>query len=70
MICIMLNLPQSIVLTKLLTQVLTLYEYVLHILWSVILNSVPFYCNFHFVNRGRVQIHDPFLKKWCDLWGF
>lgn len=31
MICIMLNLPQSIVLTKLLTEVLTLYDYVLRI---------------------------------------
>jgi len=31
MICIMLNPPQSIVLTKLLTEVLTLYDYVLHI---------------------------------------
>lgn len=66
----MLNPPQSIVLTKLLTEVLTLYDYVLHVLRSAILSSVPFYCKFHFVNRGSVQIRDPFPETVLWIVGF
>lgn len=49
MICIMLNPPQSVVLTELLTEALTPYEYVLHVRRSAILNLVPFYCKFRYV---------------------
>lgn len=50
MICIMLNPPQSLVFTKLLSEVLTLCDCVLLVLRSAILKPVPFDGEFHFVS--------------------
>lgn len=66
----MLNPPQSLVLTKLLMEVLTLCDLVLLILRSAVLHSVPSDGEFRFVNRGRVRSHDPFLQKVAWFVGF
>lgn len=36
---------------------------VLLVLRSAVLKPVPFDGEFHFVSRGRVQSHEPFLKE-------
>lgn len=53
MICIMLNPPQSLGFTKLLTEVLTLCDCVLLVLRSAILKPVPFDGEFHSVSEGE-----------------